>query len=454
MKLMLNLLVFFITQLIFAQKTCNEFYHHTFTKQQLEQDIDFMREKIINAHVSPFTEISKDEFEKKYKGIRNALKDGMTQKDFYFAARPLIVTLNDEHSGISDYCVTDSMKNAMKVLPLKFAYDNGKMILTENYSDSRLNIGDELVSLNDMPIAEVLKNCASTVPGAKEERIPIVVDRFWIMINKFCYFITDNYHLKFAGGLQTVVKSISLEQLKANVSKDQKPEQKKSGPVTYKKIKDFGYLTVNTFNEKRSFPMEGWKIKFDSLFTQIRKDGVKKLVIDVHENSGGNSGIGNLLITYFSDKTYNTYQGRWKKSREYADYLRTDNKLPAEYEKLKDGDYYPIKSRSVKPSANALRFSGKTYVVVGKNTFSSAMMFGAVVLDNKLAEVVGEIPEKGHPNHFGELISFKTPNTKLEFFFGVKEWIRPAGNIQPNKLIPDRQIELKDKTEEQIVEQL
>jgi hypothetical protein len=94
----------------------------------------------------------------------------------------------------------------MKVLPLKFKYENGKMLLTENYSYSKLNIGDELISMNKISIGEVLETCAKTIPGAKEERVPMAVDKFWIMINKYCYFITDNYDLKFKSGLQTVVK--------------------------------------------------------------------------------------------------------------------------------------------------------------------------------------------------------------------------------------------------------
>lgn len=78
-------------------------------------------------------------------------------------------------------------------------------------------------------------------------------------------------------------------------------------------------------------------------------------------------------------------------------------------------------------------------------------MFAVTVLDNKLAKVVGEIPDRGHPNHFGELIKFTTPNTNLDFLFGVKEWIRPAGKIEPNKLIPEKTIILKDRTKEQII---
>lgn len=454
MKLKLTLIAAFFVQIAFAQKNCNELYAQKFTKQQLEQDIDFIKDKIVNAHINPYTEISKSEFEKKYTDIRKSLKDGMTQKDFYYLAKPLIVTLNDEHSSMSDFCVTDSIKRSMKVLPLKFKYENGKMLLTENYSDNKLNIGDELLSLNDISINEVLENCAQTLPGVKEERIPTAVDRFWIMINKFCYFITDDYNLKFKSGLHTLVKSISLEQLKANASKMQPKKKEDFKPVDYKKIKDYAYLTVNTFDDRNTFALEEWKTKFDSIFAQIKKDNAKKLVIDVHNNSGGNSAVGNLLINYFSDKPYQSYQGKWKKSKEYADYLKSNNKESPEYNKIKDGDYYPIHSRSIIAGKNPLRFSGKTYVIVGKNTFSSAMMFSVMVLDNKLAEVAGEMPEKGHPNHFGELINFQTPNTKLDFRFGVKEWIRPAGNIVPNKLIPTKTIDLNNKTREQIVEEL
>lgn len=161
----------------------------------------------------------------------------MTQKDFYYLAKPLIVTLNDEHSGMSDYCVTDSIRNSMKVLPLKFRYEEGKMLLSENFSDTGLNIGDELISLNGMPINEVLETCARVIPGVKEERIPIAVDKFWIMINKYCYFITDDYKLKFKGRQENLVKSISLEQLKANASKSQPQRKEELKPVDYKKLK-------------------------------------------------------------------------------------------------------------------------------------------------------------------------------------------------------------------------
>jgi hypothetical protein len=109
MKPKLALLLALLANSIFAQKTCNEMYFQKFTRQQLEQDVDFIKEKIINAHVNPFTEISESEFEEIFKHPQG-FKRWNDSKDFYFLAKPLIVTLNDEHSSMSDYCVTDSIK--------------------------------------------------------------------------------------------------------------------------------------------------------------------------------------------------------------------------------------------------------------------------------------------------------------------------------------------------------
>lgn len=344
------LILILFTKFAFAQTNCNELYFKKFTAKELQEDFDFIKLKILNAHANPFTGITKEEFEKKCLDIRNQLKDGLTQREFHFQVKPLFAVLEDEHAGIDDYCLPDS--------------------------------------------------------------------------------------------------------LKPKQHKTASQPQQKPAPLSYQKIREYGYLTVNTFDDNSTFPIETWKTRIDSVFMQIKNDKISKLVIDVHNNSGGNSAIGNLLIDYFSDKPYKTYQGKWKKSLEYSDFLKGYGYVDSVYETIQNGNYYPIVAQQIQPTENKNRFNGKTYVVVGKNTFSSAMMFSVIVLDNKLAKVMGEEPEKGHPNHFGELIIFQTPNTKLEFWFGVKEWIRPAGNIVPNKLVPQKIIDLKGKNKVQIIEQL
>lgn len=189
MKSNIKLLIFiiFISNITFGQKVCNEFYNKKFSNSELVADIEFIKEKILNAHINPFTEISKEEFEKNIIQIENSLKDGMTQKDFYFLAKPIFVKLNDEHSGLNDFCITDSIKNNIKFFPLRFKYENQKVILTENYSGESINNGDELLSINEFSIENIIEGCSNQVFGISEERKTIAVEKLWLYLSKFCF---------------------------------------------------------------------------------------------------------------------------------------------------------------------------------------------------------------------------------------------------------------------------
>lgn len=434
----------------FGQKVCNEFYYKKFKKQELISDIEFVREKIINAHINPFTEISKEEFEKNIIQIKNSLKDGMTQKDFYFATKSIFVKLNDEHAGLNDFCITDSIKNNLKYLPLRFKLINNKVILTENFSNENLIIEDELISINNFSINEIVNGCSEGVFGISEERKTIVVQKLWLYLSKFCYFITDDYTLKFKSGKSVLIKGQTIAEINSNYKKKNQSNILK--PITdYQKIKNFGFLKVNTFDDSK-LDVESWKHKIDSIFHKIKNDKVDKLIIDVSDNGGGNSAIGNIIINYISDKNYKTYSGKWKKSEEYSAMMEKENSVYEKYEKLNNGEIMPLISKEIKATKNENRFNGKTYLLVGESTFSSAMMFAVTVLDNNLATVIGQIPSYGHPNHFGELIFFKTPNTELNFCFSVKEWIRPSGNKENNKLIPEVVLDIKNKSREEIIQ--
>ncbi len=84
----------------------------------------------------------------------------------------------------------------------------------------------------------------------------------------------------------------------------------------------------------------------------------------------------------------------------------------------------------------AFRYMAGEEVARPAANISSAIMFATIVNDNKMATLIGQSPRDGHPTHFGELYSTRTPNTQLPMRFGVKEWIRPAGKDKENRLTP------------------
>lgn len=68
----------------------------------------------------------------------------------------------------------------------------------------------------------------------------------------------------------------------------------------------------------------------------------------------------------------------------------------------------------------------KLFVIIGKNTFSSAIIN---ILDFKKytnAIIVGEITS-GKPNHFGEVKNFLLPNSRLQVNYSTK-YFKEVGN--------------------------
>ncbi|RAJ75691.1 C-terminal processing protease CtpA/Prc [Chitinophaga dinghuensis] len=431
----------------FGQDICNDFYYKQFSRAAIIKDLDFIHDKILHAHINPFTGITPEQFEAQFGRIKASLPDSMMQHEFYFKAMPIFNALNDEHSHLEDYCITDSLRENFKIFPLRFKLQNDKVLLTENYSQVHLKPGDELLSVNGIKIDDMLDSCTNMIAGAKESRKATFVDQMWIYLPRYCYFIKDSFQLVFRSGKRVTVEGL----YKLQFAKVYKPVKKTPYSIVFNTYGDVAYLTVNDFNDQQTIKRNDWDRIVDSIFTVIQRKHCKTLFVDVSENTGGNSGIGDLIISYFNDKPYADYSGKWKKSQEYLQVMK-DLKLndPA-YEKLHDGEIMPIPSDMVHPANRTNRFTGKTYIVIGKRTFSSAMMFAVLSRDNKLATLIGETPIQGHPNGFGELIWFKTPNTKLGFMFSVKEWIRPSGETTNNQLVPDISIPVENSTPKQII---
>lgn len=212
--------------------------------------------------------------------------------------------------------------------------------------------------------------------------------------------------------------------------------------LQYETSGNLAVLTVPHFTVNNLYPLERWKREIDSVFTKIQQDRIENLIIDVSRNQGGNSKVGDLLIDYFYAQPYKRYSFTWKKSDEFLEIMKSYNWTDSAYAALKNGEYKVYPSNTTYPQENPHRFNGKVWLAVGKNTFSSAMIFATVVKDNHLARLIGETPSHGHPNHFGEMACFKTPHTRLNFCFGVKQFVRPSGNVTDNVLEPDIPVDL------------
>jgi C-terminal processing protease CtpA/Prc len=448
-KLIFALIAFSCITAAYAQSPAVKKY----SPQQLKDDAEFLKKQLFDAHADPFTEINKGQYEQMFADIEAKLTDSLNATEFYKRIKPVFSYLSDEHSGITldTAAMDDAYAHQPVFLPLNLTKtDKGYFIDDVLNNVPGLAKGDQILSINGVPIAELIEQCAHYTTGFPGQRHDNALKQFGYLYTWWNAAPQQHYKLSTNKG-DVTIDGVTIKKWLAylNISTgDDCPQL-----VSYTRYGDAGYIDACSFMTHSDKEFKALSQKIDSLFALVKKDGVKYLFIDVSHNSGGNSSVGDVLINYFSVKPYRTYQCNWRRSDEYLALITKWGIKNEFYESKTPGSVIHFDPDTISPQTdNANRFAGKVYIMVGGGTFSSAMMFATIVKDNYIATLIGQTPQNGHPDHFGELYNAKLPNTGLAYRFGVKEWIRPAGKMTDNYLRPDMEIDPeKYATVEQII---
>ncbi len=208
-------------------------------------------------------------------------------------------------------------------------------------------------------------------------------------------------------------------------------------------------------------PPAEFKAFLKSAFTQIRDKRVAVVVLDLRQNTGGDSRQGDLLQSYLSDDTlpalsrvsvrtspevkaaYRTLLPpgfRWIPLNAVVPMLRGIQGGP-------DGGFYVFDPDGAAPRrrmfTNGLAFKGELYVLIGPVTYSSAVIFAAPLKYWKRAIFVGEAA--GEPlTFYGDNYEFDLPNTKLQASVshkaftllgstGSRSWLQPDIAVRPGE---------------------
>lgn len=137
------------------------------------------------------------------------------------------------------------------------------------------------------------------------------------------------------------------------------------------------------------------------MFTEIKEKNIENLAIDLRGNGGGNTYVANELFKYLPIDTY--YQAddfrkiRWN-------YLTFD---------------FDQGGKTKNKRNTELEFDGKVYVLTDEGSFSAAMVFTEMIVDNGLGKVIGESPAEPC-NHCGEITQF--------YFEDIGMWLSVSTN--------------------------
>lgn len=417
------------------------------SKAQAIEDIDYYNKVLHEVHYNPYLYANEKSYQQLTKAIKDNLKDSVSLKSFNLIMSRLTAGIKDGHTMpmIAQQQFRPDF-NKKIYFPLEFVADK-KDFLYLPLQAEQFNIptGAIVTAVNGLNLQKFYKETCAMIGGLPEYRRQMALN----LMGSFLYLTGIKPPFKVDYNDKGKKNSVIIQQgITYGACLTKALPQLNNKPYGFKVVKNkIGYMELNAM--KPDFKV--YQAFFDSCFTTIAKAGINTMVIDLRKNLGGNSQIGDLLISYFNKKPYSLSSGRfWRVSQKYKDFLTANGDSASAYHKELNNSILDSRKCGARDPLfinNMNFFDGKVYIITGPMTFSSANMLADAIKGYHMATIVGQ-PTGENTNDFGEAYRMELPNSKLNiqttvsFDFGV--------DCNPNTshpVIPDKTVEvsLNDK---------
>jgi hypothetical protein len=359
-----------------------------FTRSELSEDFDILYSSLIQYHPSPYMYTPEAELKAFYQTKRATLPDSLSELEFFKISQQLIAQLKCGHTfGRPSAGWFQEVKGKLIQLPFDVKAADGKVYIQNTTSqDLGFQTNDELISINGLPVKEILKEMHSIQErdGNTQSFAEEIVIRRFRTYYLFLYGFQDQFVIEYKsndGDLKQV--SVKPTNLPVPISKNPAlPENMKiSAENTWSRFavdsaNHIAYLQIKSFLNRNEF-----KDFYEQVFQQLRQMPGASLIVDLRDNTGGFFGHGNHFLSYFTPEklSFNFQRPKGKiKKNDYAS-LAKWNKLTKFGFSVKPGGArvkgYKTTRFSYKPQKNP--FQGKVSVLTNGLTFSMASLVAA-----------------------------------------------------------------------------
>jgi len=425
---------------------------HIFSRNELKTDLDSIISFIEQVHPNPYANVSKKEIYRDIARIKKIIPDSANLIEYFAIVTPIISKLQDGHTQIK--LPQAELKN-MNPYCLPFnpkVSELGKLFIPENLLN--LPQGAEIVSINAESSKHLFQKLLSSIDGESTNwRVQILQGSFSLRYGAF-YGFTPNYTIKYKTGTNigtsTITGSKYLDLLNL-VNERQKKVQTKSNyknqPYSFKFLEDYkiGFIDFKDFTGEAGFPFF-----LDSVFSVMKQKNTESLIIDLRNNGGGNSALGDELFQYISKVPFSQF-GKvvvnysnirklfYEKNRSKLAYL--SRLSDSDFNAYVYGSHNNINENTLNDlRENPLRFNGSIYLLTGIKTFSSASDFAWCFQNFNMGKIVGE-ETGGFIVCFGDYITTPLPKTNLELIISTKEMYGyGATDKERHGIIPDYKV--------------
>ncbi len=290
----------------------------------------------------------------------SAVKNTKSTRDYYRILQRMCAQLKDGHTRID---VPNELFRELYAHPaIQTGLVDDRGVVVKGFSDSLektgIHRGLEILSIDGIPTRQYAQQFVEPYASASTSQGQL----------------TNTYEYYLLCGSKD--KSVELEltdnaenTFKRTLSRNYYRFQGYTDIIEFKQMEGgIAYLALNTFGDRNVV------VKFDSLFPFIEKS--EALILDLRENSGGNSDNAYEILGYLVDNPFKIVQG---KSRNYSSFFRAMGNIQ------QWSDYPSIEL----PAHSSKSYMKPVAVLISSRTGSSAEDFCAVFNDLKRGKLIG-----------------------------------------------------------------
>jgi hypothetical protein len=404
-----------------------------YDKADAVEDIDCFVKTLEDVHPNLYDRVSREEFADSVANIKERIPSSLEENELFVDISRLGALVRDAHTGNGySYFMRRGNLFLRKIFPYKITVVNDRIYVTGNYSyKDDIPAGSEIVRINGLSSAEFIRRVSTLL---SYETIPyrntLVANPMFIAIwNNFKEYIVE-FRLPASGELRTNRTSGGLyariQFLRSLTAMRQ--------PYEFSVIGDsIGSIGFYQFNDPERF--EGF---LKAAFETVKRKGISRLLLDIRENGGGNSSLGDELMQYISRKPFRMFDRvQVKVSQEvlswHPDWVDST--------KREAGRTYEIPEIPLTPlRQNPLRFDGTCILLTGRHTFSSAAAFASAFRCFDVGVIVGA-ETGGITVCYGDIYDFTLPRTGIGFRVSWKRFANACGVDDRRGVIPDYIVE-------------
>lgn len=402
-----------------------------YTAAQLREDLVTLESSIRSTHPDLQHSTEEPAFAQALRSVRERLDRPMTRDEAWQTFATLNPVLADGHLFVNFANWRGDTDAYLKAGGVLFPFEvhvtpDGQAVIRSELGGGESPLaGARVRSINGLDARDVAKALAARVHGDTPAFRADLLSRRWWLYYWRMYGAPAEFAIVLDDAARTTVRMPGSERKPVTLAIESTFETQ----FAFQLLPcDAALLTVRSFSwDKQPF------LDFThEAFRKMREAGVRRLVIDVRDNGGGDDDMWiEGLLPYFATKPY-----RWASNYKKR-VLEGHRDEGEQIGSVVSGSI----DRWIPPQPdNPLRYSGEVYVLVGGGTYSSAVLFTNVVRDFGFGKIAGT-GGSARADQSGGIQKTVLPNTGLAVWSPRFVLQRPSGASQPILVEPDIAIE-------------